>query len=249
MASLKRAEDFYCGVLGLRSQPAGPDDQERTLHTGPGELPLLALREVPGAPPAPQDAAGLFHLALLVPDRPALARVLLRLAERHWPLQGLSDHGVSEAAYLADADGNGLEIYADLPAGEWPRHNGALAMHTLPLDVPALLATAPEGQGAGLPPGTRLGHVHLRVRDLAAAERFYTRELPLKITVKSYPGALFFAADGYHHHIGVNTWGVRAPQPAAPHAGLAAVAAAVRGLDASRTVTDPDGNRFELQPA
>jgi catechol 2,3-dioxygenase len=175
--------------------------------------------------------------------------VLLRLIERRWPLQGLSDHGVSEALYLADADGNGLEIYADRPASEWPRRNGTLSMHTFPLNVSALLATIPDGHGAALPAGTRLGHVHLRVRDLPGAERFYTRELPLEVTVKGFPGALFFAADGYHHHIGANTWGVRSPQPAATHAGLASVVASVRGLEAARVATDPDGNRFELQPA
>jgi len=247
VASLKRAEDFYCGVLGLTSDSGDPG--ERRLSADADGPPILVLRELPGAPPAPEDAAGLFHLAFLVPDRAALARVLLRIAARRWPLQGMSDHGVSEALYLADADGNGLEIYADRPRDQWPRRNGALEMYTRPLDVAALLENAPDRRGAGLPPGTRLGHVHLRVQDLSAAEPFYTRDLPLEVTARGYSGALFFAADGYHHNIAANTWGVRNAQPSTPHAGLDAVAASVRGLSSARVVTDPDGNRFELQPA
>jgi catechol 2,3-dioxygenase len=246
VASLRRARDFYAGVLGLQAQSAGPGSL--SLRASPGEPELLSLVEAPGVPPAPEDAAGLFHLALLVPDRISLARVLRRIAEGNGRLQGLSDHGVSEAIYLADPDGNGLEIYADWSRDQWPRDGGRLAMFTRPLDVDNLLATSPGEESAGLPAGTRLGHVHLRVTDLAAAEGFYTGQLGLDVTVRDYPGALFFAANGYHHHVGTNTWQVRAPRPAAPHAGLIAVRAAIPGLPAARTADDPDGNRFELTP-
>ncbi len=247
VASLDRAEAFYSGVLGLH--PLRTASGELTLHPSPDAPALLTLREIPGLPPAPEDAPGLFHLALLVPTRADLARVLRRLAEQRHPIQGLSDHGVSEAIYLADPDGNGLELYADRPRAEWPQRAGQLVMFTRPLDVPLLLSSAPDDRPAGLPPGTTLGHVHLRVADLAAAERFATIDLGLTVTTRAYPGALFYAADGYHHHLATNTWGVRSPAPAALHAGLDSVQATVPGLTAARTVEGPANISFELAPA
>jgi len=245
VASLRRSQGFYAGVLGLHVEPGKSGTLAlRAAANGPG---LLTLVESPGVPAAPEDAAGLFHLALLVPDRRSLALILRRLAETGWPIEGLSDHGVSEAIYLSDPDGNGLEIYADWPRVQWPQQDGKLAMFTRHLDVDRLLAEAPGKTSAGLPPGTRLGHVHLRVTNLAEAERFYAGELGLDVTVREYPGALFFAADGYHHHIGANTWHVRAGRPSTPHAGLIAVQALVPGLAAPRTASDPDGNTFELR--
>jgi len=247
VASLARAEAFYVGVLGL--QAASTPGGERALTTAACAEPLLYLREVPGALPAPDGAVGLFHLAWLVPARADLARVLLRLADRRWPLQGLSDHGVSEALYLADPDGSGVEIYADRPVAAWPRRQGRLEMYTARLDTTALLATARPPAAAGLPIGTRLGHVHLRVPDLAAAERFYAGELPLTVSVADFPGARFFAADGYHHQVGANTWGVR-PAPSGPgYAGLDLVTARVAGLTEPRRLADPAGVRWQLEPA
>jgi catechol 2,3-dioxygenase len=192
---------FYGGVLGLRS--------EGLLLLAPrASEPLLALEPAPAAPPRRRGAGGLFHVALLVPGRPELAAVLLRLAEAGVPLQGASDHGASEALYLADPEGNGLEIYADRPRAAWPRSGGALALTTAPLDVAALVAEA-GGRSTPLPPGTCVGHVHLRAPDLEAAESFYgPAGLGLEVTVRDYPGARFFAAGGYHHHLGVNDWGV-----------------------------------------
>jgi len=186
---------------------------------------------------------------LLVPDRPALARILRRLAEKRWPIEGLSDHGVSEAIYLSDPDSNGLEIYADRPRADWPAHGSKIEMYTKRLDVSDLLSTDPTASADGLPRGTRLGHVHVRVTNLNKAEPFYTGSLGLEVTVRDYPGALFFAADGYHHHVGANTWGVQPEANADQAAGLEAVSAAVPGLAAPRTLVDPDGIRFELSPA
>jgi catechol 2,3-dioxygenase len=246
VASLGRSQAFYAGLLGL--VPAVWRPGELTLRAPGGASPLLTLVETPGAAPAPEDAPGLFHLAFLVPDRPALARVLRRLAEKQAPIGGLSDHGVSEAIYLADPDGNGLEIYADRPRAEWPGRPGKLEMYTRPLDVPNLLATDPESRAEGLPAGTRIGHVHLRVGDLAEAERFFAGKLGLEVTVRGYPGALFFAADGYHHHIGANTWGVRPGARAAGAAGLDSVIVARAGLTAPQTFRDSDGARFDLTP-
>jgi catechol 2,3-dioxygenase len=246
VASLARSSDFYAGILGLEPMASPPG--ELRLRVPGSAAPILELNEFPGIPAAPEDAPGLFHLAFLVPGRPALAAVLRRLAEAQWPIAGMSDHGVSEAIYLADPDGNGLEIYADRPAAAWPRRGARLDMYTRPLDLPGVLASDPAASAGGLPAGTRLGHVHVRVGDLVQAERFYAGELGLEVTVRTYPGALFFAADGYHHHIGANTWGVRAGARAGPSAGLAGVRAAVAGLPAARTILDADGIRFELEP-
>ncbi len=173
--------------------------------------------------------------------------MLLRLAERAWPLQGLSDHGVSESLYLADPDANGLELYADRPAAVWPRREGRPAMFTARLNVEDLLATAPDRRAAALPPATRLGHVHLRVRDLAAAERFYTGELPLQVTSRDFPGARFFAAGDYHHHVGANTWGVTGPPAGERHAGLDRVTATARHASAPGGVVDPAGVEWRLE--
>jgi len=247
VASLERSAAFYSGVLGLHATPGVRSGEQNFSPDFEGQ-PLLTLVETPGAVPAAGDAAGLFHLALLVPNRAALARVLLRLSERRAVLQGLSDHRVSEAIYLADPDGNGLEIYADRPKSGGAG-SGAVDMTTQTLDIPDLLSAAPDRRPSGLPPGTRLGHVHLRVTDLNEAERFYTEKLPLVVSTRNYPGALFFAADGYHHHVAANTWGVRRSQPKEAHAGLEAVLAAVPGLKASAVISDADGNRFELAAA
>ena len=252
VADLDRAQAFYAGVLGLVPAAAPTDQRTLALHAPDAAEPLLTLVETPGARPKPPGVPGLFHLALLVPGRPALARVLRRLAETRTPIDGLSDHGVSEAIYLEDPDGNGLELYADRPRNAWPSVNGTLAMFTRALDTAALLATAPDARSAGLPAGTVIGHVHLSTRSLGAAEAFYTGPLALAVTVRAYLGALFLAADGYHHHIAVNTWGPPAPtrDPRTIYTGLDRLEIAVGqlALDTPRTLTDPDGLRIDLVP-
>ena len=137
-----------------------------------------------------------------------------------YPIAGSSDHGVSEAIYLSDPEGNGVELYADRPRAQWPWHKDQIAMVSRALDLDELLAGIPRGSpGAGPPAGTDMGHVHLHVADLAAAERFYGEFLGLAVTQRSYPGALFFAAGGYHHHVGVNVWAGKTA-PAATSVGL-----------------------------
>src|SRR5690606_13490320 len=154
-----------------------------------------------------------------------LARLVLRLAEARWPFQGFSDHGVSEAVYLPDPDGNGLELYADRPRSAWQWRDGELVMFTRPLAVEGLLAElarAPARPG-GPPwhPLRRIGHVHLHVAELARSGAFYHGLLGFAVTTRRYPGALFLAAGGYHHHLGLNIWeGQGAPPPPADAAGL-----------------------------
>jgi catechol 2,3-dioxygenase len=209
VSDLDRSITFYERTLGLL---AGTHKGSTAVLTGPDGAPLIELEGDPAAHPLDRRAPGLFHLAILVPSRLELARSLWRLANQRWPLDGASDHLVSEALYLSDPDGNGIEIYRDRPRAEWPRSDGQLKMATLPLDVNGLLGelnaeTAGEaGAPATVPAGTRMGHVHLQVSDLREAEEFYSGLLGFEVTVRGYPGALFVSAGGYHHHIGLNTW-------------------------------------------
>jgi catechol 2,3-dioxygenase len=209
---------FYERVVGLRE--IGADGDITRLG---GDEAVVELAAEPASPPRPPSTTGLFHLAVLVPDRAELARSLRRVVESGWRLSGASDHLVSEALYIADPEGNGIEIYRDRPPEEWSHDGGELEMATLPLDLPSLLAEAPEPEAlpAAVSPQTRLGHVHLHVSDLAAAEEFYAGVLGFEVTVRGYPGALFVSAGGYHHHIGLNTWaGEGAPPPPAGSRGL-----------------------------
>jgi catechol 2,3-dioxygenase len=209
---------FYERVVGLREIDVDGD----VARLG-GDETVVELAAEPATPPRPPSTTGLFHLAILVPDRAELARSLRRVVEAGWPLAGASDHLVSEALYLADPEGNGIEIYRDRPREEWRRSNGELEMATLPLDLRSLLAEAPEGEAlpAAVSPQTRLGHVHLQVSELTAAEEFYAGVLGFEVTVRGYPGALFVSAGGYHHHIGLNTWaGAGAPTPPPGSRGL-----------------------------
>jgi catechol 2,3-dioxygenase len=246
VADLGRAQALYAGVLGLA--PGASDGRTLDLHAPDSAEPLLTLVETPGALPKPPGVPGLFHLALLVPDRPELARVLRRLAETRTPIQGLSDHGVSEAIYLEDPDGNGLEIYADQPCETWRDSDGKLVMFTRALDTDSLLSTAPEARAAGLPAGTVIGHVHLRASSLASAESFYAGTLGLAVSTRDYPGALFLGADGYHHHIAANIWGRPTLGDSSAYAGLERIEIAVRDLDTPRKLTDPDGLLVDLVP-
>ena len=173
-----------------------------------GGEPLIELVSAPDAPRAPSFSTGLFHLAILVPDRAELARSLQRLAGAGWRLTGASDHLVSEALYLRDPEGNGIEIYRDRPREEWRRDGDELAMATLPLDLESVLGELEQDEAPanGMPAGTTMGHVHLQVADIPPVEGFYNGALGLDVMVRSYPGALFLAAGGYHHHLGLNTW-------------------------------------------
>lgn len=208
-----RSLAFYRDVIGLT--PLGSEDG--IVRLGAGTRTLVELEEAPNAPARPRGTPGLFHVAILMPDRAALAVVLKRLIARGVRL-GASDHIVSEALYLDDPDGNGIEIYRDRRRDEWFWQAGTIAMATEPLDLRNLLADAPAEVPAGtpMPDGTVVGHVHLQVGDLAAARRFYVNELGFDITTERYPGALFVSAGGYHHHLGLNVWHSqgRGPAPA-----------------------------------
>lgn len=211
VSDLGRGLEFYQRMLGLRVHRQEAD----TAALGAGENDLVVLTEIPGAVRQPRTT-GLYHFALLVPSRLDLAQVLRNLLEKGAHLDGASDHLVSEALYLSDPDGNGIEIYRDRPRQHWQFTGHQIRMTVDPLDWEGVLAELGRAdvQWSGMAAGTRLGHMHLHVADLQAAVSFYTRAIGFELTLSYGNSAAFLSAGGYHHHLGVNTWnGVGAPPP------------------------------------
>jgi catechol 2,3-dioxygenase len=213
VASIGNALDFYGGILGLHVMQASAGTA--SVGAPNATRPLIQLVEHPGARRQPVRASGLYHTAFLLPRRTDLGLVLRHLADVRWPLQGGSDHAVSEALYLADADGNGVEIYADRPRGSWPRDGNEIAMTTIALDVEDLLRQSDESGElwSGMPEGTTVGHVHLRVPSVEMARELFVDIIGLDVTAANYPGALFMSAGGYHHHVAANIWEGRGVPP------------------------------------
>jgi len=218
VSDLSRAEMFYTQVLGMKvlARPAG------SLELGvPDGLVLVRVREVPGAKPRPRQSTGLYHFAVLMPDRAALGRSFKHLMKSAYPMTGAADHLVSEALYLDDPDKNGIELYRDRPREEWTFDGSQVRMANEQVDLDSLFSDAGDAPFGGLSPGTTMGHMHLHVRDLEEAEKFYCGVLGFDVMLRWRPSALFISAGGYHHHIGLNTWaGVGAPPPPADSAGL-----------------------------
>ena len=209
IADLERSIAYYETVIGFRVvnraagfAALGPHGDDRV---------LIELHEKPGVRTvARRGHIGLYHFAILLPDRAALGRFLAHLGQLG-EYAGMSDHLVSEAIYLTDPDGLGIEVYADRPRATWRLNGDQLAMASNPLDVPSVIAAANGERWSGAPAGTVIGHVHLYIRDLDQAAAFYHAGLGLDKIVWSYPGALFMSAGGYHHHLGTNTWAAGAP--------------------------------------
>ncbi|MCI1857096.1 MAG: VOC family protein [Sporolactobacillus sp.] len=200
--NLERSQDFYVNMLGLRVLEKG----ERTIaFTANGTDPLITVEQPEGILPRQPHEAGLYHFALLLPSRKDLAAVLAHLLKDGWPLQGGADHAVSEAVYLADPDGNGIELYRDRPPKQWNWENGKVYMPTVGLDEQILHEL--DGQPwTGLPVQTMIGHIHLQVADLEAAATFYTKGLGFRLVANYGQMADFLSTGGYHHHIGLNIW-------------------------------------------
>ncbi len=228
---------FYEAALGLDLLH---QNSERVTLGADGAA-LLQLDAAPEAPQRQPGSAGLFHLAFLVDDRAALARVVNRLSGAGIRLSGASDHGVSEALYLDDPEGNGVEIYVDRAQDAWPRDKaGGLAMVTQPLDGSSLMATVERGANAA-PLPLRLGHVHLEVGDVDKAAAFYAEAFAFE-QMQRMPSAAFMAAGGYHHHLGLNSWRAAGAGPADPGAlGLAEIWYRGGGPKAANEVRDPWG--------
>ncbi|THK39646.1 VOC family protein [Ensifer sp. MPMI2T] len=196
---------WYQKILGLT--PIETSAKGETL--GVAGRPLLTLTTEGNAARAPRNAPGLFHTAFLVPNRRELAHWLAHAANNNIRLQGASDHLVSEAIYLADPEGNGIEIYRDRPRGEWTyQPDGTVAMSTLPLDLQALYDEAPKDPWDGLAEGMTIGHIHLQVSDIPQADAFFRDVVGLDLMAR-YPGASFFASGRYHHHVAANIWNSR----------------------------------------
>ena len=193
---------FYEAVIGLDVIAASAEK----ITLGSGGVGYLHLLAAPHAALAPRIAAGLFHTAFLLPSRAALGAWFKGARQRGAPITGASDHDVSEAFYLDDPEGNGIEVYADRPREQWRHEGDEIYMTTSRMDVRAVVAAGDGLAGEGcFPAESRIGHVHLKVGEIAAAERFYNSLMGLDIMAKR-PGGTFFSAGGYHHHIATNTW-------------------------------------------
>jgi catechol 2,3-dioxygenase len=203
VVDLHRSLSYYEQVLGLRRH--GVTDASAVLSAHGDERPLVMLHTRPGVTRARRGAFGLYHFAILLPERGALGRFATHLASLEERV-GMADHLVSEALYLWDPDGLGIEVYADRPRDTWQQHDRELVMTTDPLDIRSVIASGRGKIWTGAPEGTTLGHVHLHVGALEQAEAFYDGALGLDKTVWSYPGALFMSAGGYHHHLATNIW-------------------------------------------
>jgi catechol 2,3-dioxygenase len=230
VSDLPRSVEFYERVLGL---PLFARDMH-TAELGPdAEHPALLLRDIAAPTLLPPDLTGLFHVAWLHPSRAALAESIRRVAGARWPLEGASDHGVSEALYLSDPDGLGIELYADRPRERWRRPPGGegVVMVTLPLDLDDLLAQFSETPAATVPAQTTVGHVHLKAADVPRAAAFYRDALGFEEQA-TLPSAAFLSAGGYHHHVGLNSWQSAGASPAPDSApGLRAVDFELSGAD------------------
>jgi catechol 2,3-dioxygenase len=263
VSDLQRSLSYYEHILGLRPHDITPTSAALGAHGG--EPHLVTLHAAPGVRPARRGAFGLYHFAILLPERAALGRFAAHLASLDVRV-GMADHLVSEALYLWDPDGLGIELYVDRPRESWRHHGRELAMTTDPLDIQSVIASGRGERWTGAPPGTTMGHVHLHVGNLRQAEAFYHRALGFDKTVWSYPGALFLSAGGYHHHLAANVWSP-GPAPSPDEARLlewellvaldADIAAVARSLlDAAHvaeetahdvTATDPWGTRVRIR--
>ena len=251
VSNLKRSLHFYETLVGLKK---AIDLGDTVVLSASGKAPYhIMLTELPGARPKPARSSGLYHVAIRFPSRRELAKVFRRLYAHDTVFQGFSDHLVSEAIYLADPDENGVELYVDRPRSQWVMDEDQVQMATLPLNLEALLNELHEEDSDADPidSNTDIGHIHLHVSDLHAADEFYSGLLGFDVTQRSYPGALFLSAGGYHHHIGVNTWAGRGvPPPPHDAVGLLSFGISVPGRQSMNSIAeqfDEHGVQFEIK--
>ncbi|WJV31076.1 VOC family protein [Rossellomorea sp. AcN35-11] len=260
---LERSISFYQEVIGFKVM-------KKTVNsvtlTADGRKPLLSLVQPENVTPKQPGTTGLYHFALLPPCRSDLGRILEHLIKLNVQL-GSSDHLVSEALYLSDPDGNGIEIYRDRPSSEWTWNGDQVEMTVDPIDAEGILAEAKGHSWDGLPPGTIMGHIHLHVSDLKSTEEFYAMGLGFDVVSRFGDRALFISTGGYHHHIGLNTWnGVGAPAPSKNGVGLnwfsvhfpteeklsatitqlESMGAAIHEQNGNILTVDPSGNQIHL---
>ncbi|WP_141434484.1 VOC family protein [Bacillus sp. 03113] len=259
---LERSLLFYEGLLGFQILER---TENKVTLTVDGENPLVTIEQPEGVLPKEPRRSGLYHFALLLPSRKELAKVLQHFIDIKYPsIQGASDHFVSEALYLADPDGNGIEIYVDRPSEGWKWNGEEVYMTTEAIDIPNLLSEAKGEKFTGLPSTTIMGHIHLHVSDLVKADEFYVKGLGFNIVHRLSNHAHFLSTGGYHHHIGLNTWnGTGAPAPSPNSVSLkyykivfgdeAARSSAIQNLQqlgytvSSYMVKDPSGTHIHLE--
>ena len=206
---------FYQNIIGLQVLE---QSERKAVLTADGQTPLLTLEEPADVISKQERMSGLYHFAILLPSRADLGDFLRHLILTGYPL-GAADHYVSEALYLNDPDGNGIEVYRDRPSSEWSWKNGLVEMATEQLDAEGILAES-NTEWKGLPSGTLMGHIHLHVGDLEKTKEFYTKGMGFEV-VSYYPQAVFLSSGGYHHHVAINTWqGAGAPTPPKNSVGL-----------------------------
>jgi catechol 2,3-dioxygenase len=219
VSDLERSVQFYQDVVGFKILR---ENEQKVELTADGHNPLLVLEKIPNAVVLPRkNTTGLYHFAILVPTRKDLSLSVRNLIKHNLHV-GQADHLVSEALYIADPENNGIEIYVDRPRDEWTyNENGEVKMAVDPIEWQSLLDEAGDAEWSGLAKGTVMGHIHLHVADLKAAEQFYCGILGFDIMAHMANSALFLSAGGYHHHLGMNVWaGIGAPQPPDNAAGL-----------------------------
>lgn len=204
--NLERSLQFYNELLGFKIIERSDD---KAYLSSNGKYPYIVYLEGnPNVKPMDRHSAGLYHTAFRFPDRESLGKTFLHLHENNVKFYGFSDHIVSEAIYLGDPDGNGVELYVDKPKSEWEWQMGQIVMDTLPLNLNVITNAVKNRKEPwnGIDERTEIGHIHLRVTDLMKAEKFYSNLLGFNVTNSNYEGALFMSAGGYHHHIGTNIW-------------------------------------------
>ncbi|MEK5391753.1 VOC family protein [Margalitia sp. FSL K6-0131] len=263
--NIERSLAFYKDIIGFKVLDQTATTAKLSAY---GKTVLISLEQPENVIPKQPRTTGLYHFALLLPTRADLGKILLHFIQIGYPLQGASDHLVSEALYLADPDGNGIEIYTDRPSSTWDWKNNEVIMSTEPLDAQSLLEEAQGQSWKALPSGTVMGHIHLHVSELKKTEEFYTKGLGFAVVSRYGNQALFISTGKYHHHIGLNTWnGIGAPEPLANSVGLVSytlkfpdegtrkniihqlknIGAIVTEENGYFVTIDPSGNRILLQ--
>jgi catechol 2,3-dioxygenase len=263
IADIERSLAFYQEVIGFQILER---TEKKAKLTANGKTALLSIEQPENVIAKPQQSTGLYHFALLLPERSDLGRVLQHFIKNNVRI-GAGDHLVSEALYLNDPDGNGIEIYSDRPSSSWNWNNNAVEMTTDPIDAQGILEAGKGEAWEGLPPGTVMGHIHLQVAELHKIEEFYVKGLGFDVVARYGPQALFISTGKYHHHIGLNTWaGIGVPAPPENSIGLnwyslvlpneetrnktitnlEKIGASVVEENGHYTTADPSGNRIRL---
>jgi catechol 2,3-dioxygenase len=243
----KALADYYSAIVGLEQLSS----EGETITLGSKDRPLLVIEGDKSAKPDDPRSAGLFHTAFLLPSRADLGRWINFAAERQIPIDGASDHLVSEALYLTDPEGNGIEIYADRLPTEWKWNGNSIAMATQRMDIAGVRDSVPEGDAGwkGAPENSIVGHVHLRVGDPVAAEEWWQKTLGFDTVAKYGAQAVFLSTGGYHHHIGGNTWhSAGAGQRDKGRSGLAWVELRSSGASQATSYQDPWGTEIRVVP-